>query len=48
MAAKVISNFKGDRVIYVGEKKDGCTCDDIFHKKINEEWNKVSDIEKPA
>lgn len=48
MAAKVISNFKGDRVIYVGEKKDGCTGDDIFHKKINEEWNKVSDIEKPT
>lgn len=41
-----LSNYGGNRVIYIGEGDSGCTGDDKFHKLLDKEWGLV-DTHKP-
>ncbi len=33
--------FQGDTVVYIGEGMGGCTADDEFHQRLEEEWKEV-------
>lgn len=47
MAFDCLSHFSGSKLIYVGEGSDGCTGDEDFHKMLEEEWNRVKEIDIP-
>ena len=47
MAYVALKNFKGNKVIYIGESEKGCTGDDNFCKLLNEEWKIVKNINIP-
>ena len=47
MAYMALKNFKGNKVIYIGESGGGCTGDDNFCKLLNEEWKIVKHIDIP-
>ena len=38
-AFDALTEFKGKRVVYVGEGSGGCTADDNFHNLLSEKWN---------
>lgn len=41
-AWRTLREFKGDRVIYIGEGEGGCTGDKDFHELLTEEWTEVA------
>ena len=41
-AWRTLREFKGDRLIYIGEGEGGCTGDDDFHKLLDNEWHEVT------
>lgn len=47
MAFDTLNNFKGNLLIYVGEGYGGCTGDDAFHEKLEEEWDLSEEVEIP-
>ena len=47
MAFDTLSTFKGNLLIYVGEGYGGCTGDDAFHEKLEEEWDLSEEVEIP-
>lgn len=46
MAQRVLSRYRGSRVIYVGEQ-DGCTGTPHFHIALERHWHQVERIEIP-
>lgn len=38
IASKALSLYPGNTLIYIGEEKDGCTGDDLFHQRLEKEW----------
>jgi hypothetical protein len=47
MAYEALISYKGSTVIYVGEGYGGCTGDDAFHEKLENEWEEVQEIDIP-
>ena len=41
-AARTLREYRGDRVIYIGEGDSGCTGDDDFHDLLDSEWHVVA------
>lgn len=41
-AFRTLREFKGDRVIYIGEGEGGCTGDDDFHALLDAEWHETA------
>ena len=46
MASDVLSRYKGDTLIYIGESKDGCCADDAFFEALNN-WDCIEYIDLP-
>jgi hypothetical protein len=42
-----LTNFKGNKVVFIGEGEDGCTADDSFFKEIGETFDLYKDIPIP-
>lgn len=48
MAATALwPHFKGDRVVYIGERDGGCTGDEEFHKLLKRDWDEVAVVYIP-
>ena len=47
MANEAIKNFKGNKLVYVGEGGWGCTGDDDLHCTLENEWSQVERIDIP-
>jgi hypothetical protein len=47
-ASDCLRNYRGNRLIYIGEGKGGCTGNDLFHDKIKEEWRLIKNIRLPT
>ena len=47
MAARALTRYQGDRVIYVGEGAGGCTGNDAFHAALAEQWDPIAHYEIP-
>ena len=47
LAADVLGNFKGDKLIYVGEGNGGCTGDDNFHAMLENNFILVEEVTIP-
>jgi hypothetical protein len=45
MAYQTLKNFKGNKIIYIGEGSGGCTGCDRFHNLLNKEWKEVYDFD---
>lgn len=43
-----IRRFKGDKVVYIGEIRGGCTGDAAFHQNLLRNWDLVERIEIPS
>jgi hypothetical protein len=43
MAHECLSNYPGQKVIYIGEGDGGCTGDEAFHKLLDDEWHLVAE-----
>lgn len=48
MAYETIKRFTGNKFIYVGEGKGGCTADDAFHDYVHEHWDLANHISIPS
>ena len=46
MAAQSIKNFKGNKLIFIGEGSGGCTADDDFFKELDNNWQEVEQIKE--
>jgi len=40
-AAEAVELFSGNKIIYIGEGKNGCTANDRFHELLDDEWRLV-------
>lgn len=47
MAYESLKNFKGDKLIYIGEGQGGCTGDEQFCNLIHTEWQEVATVDVP-
>lgn len=47
MAHEALRFYRGNRVVYVGEWRHGCTADDAFHGVLDRQWNYVSGLDIP-
>ena len=47
LAYETIRSFKGNKLIFVGESKGGCTANDDFFKELNKNWKFIKDIDIP-
>lgn len=47
ISTRVISIFKGNKVIYVGEGEGGCTATKGFFRILEHDYNKVSTVDIP-
>lgn len=47
MAARALAKTKAANVIYIGEGFYGCTADDEFHTRLEEEWEEVERVKIP-
>jgi hypothetical protein len=47
MAFQCLANYRGRYLIYIGEGYGGCTANDIFHEKLEEEWREIECIDIP-
>jgi hypothetical protein len=47
MASTALRRYRGNRVIYVGERGSGCTGDGAFHALLRRRWNQVACYEIP-
>lgn len=45
MAYEALTNFQGNKIIYIGEGSGGCTGCDNFHELLYREWQEVEDIQ---
>lgn len=41
-AAECLVWYRGNRVVYIGEGRSGCTGDDVFHAMLEQEWKYVA------
>ena len=48
MAYDALNQFKGKKVIYIGEGFFGCTADDNFHHLLNKEWAMIERLHNPT
>lgn len=48
MAANCLRAFTGNKFIYIGEGRDGCTADDEFFDLLEKDWNKVGHVDIPT
>ncbi len=48
MAANCLRAFTGNKFIYIGEGRDGCTADDGFFDLLEQDWNKVGHVDIPT
>lgn len=42
MAFHCLENYAGNRIVYIGEGSGGCTADDAFHERLEQEWQEVA------
>lgn len=47
MATEAVKRFNGNKIIYIGEKKGGCTGNSSFFDLLQKEWKLVSNIDIP-
>lgn len=47
MAHQALQNFNGNKLIFIGEGKGGCTGDDNFFKELNQNWNLIKEVDIP-
>ena len=47
MASKTLQQFRGTRVIYIGENAGGCTGDDAFHEALKRYWHLIQSLPLP-
>lgn len=47
MAWQALRNYKGARVVYVGEDSSGCTGCDKFHNLLDREWREQQTVQLP-
>ena len=47
MAADCLKYYQGDTVLYVGEGCGGCTGDDNFHERLEDEFELIEEMEIP-
>lgn len=40
--ARTLARYRGDRVIYIGESRGGCTGDEDLHDALRRDWNEVA------
>jgi hypothetical protein len=41
-AYRTLREYKGDRLIYIGEGESGCTADEDFHDLLAKEWHEIA------
>ena len=47
MAANILKQFNGDRFVYIGESRGGCTADNTFFEILNSNWTFVESVDIP-
>ncbi len=47
MGFHALKGFRGDRLVYIGERYGGCTGDDAFHELLEAEWDTISEHALP-
>lgn len=45
MAMNALNSYTGKRLVYIGEGSGGCTADDAFHDRLEEDWEEVASHE---
>ncbi len=48
MAVDSLRAFTGDKFIYIGEDRGGCTANDEFFDLLDKDWSKVANIDIPS
>lgn len=47
-AHDALKEFKGNKLVYIGEGYSGCTADDNFHELLQREWKLVNNVQIPC
>lgn len=47
MADVALRSYRGQTVIYIGESEGGCTGDDAFHRRLEENWEETEHVALP-